>query len=236
MKLGRSHLAVSTWPHVISFQLLNLLASNHGKKAYPKWKAHSWRALPLPSANHYFFSIKIMKYKWLQERGKIPELFPAGIVSSDWNGEEKTWVQQVSTCPFNGVQQKQRKKNKSKYFLHLAADTVCVCTTTHHVPITLTTYSSAHLSQKGFRSKAVVPKSMYNKIYRSLHGAKWNPCHDLLPDPWGSRGCTTGTDGTLPAQSRSADEKNSKKSAQRTLDPHSLKPACSVRTGMVFLA
>lgn len=165
MKLGRSHLAVSTRPHVISFQLLNLLASNHGKNAYPKWKAHSWRALPLPSANHYFFSIKIMKYKWLQERGKIPELFPAGIVSSDWNGAEKTWVQRVSTCPFNGVQQKQRKKNKSKYFLHLAADTVCVCTTTHHVPITLTTHSSAHLSQKGFRSKAVVPKSMYITKY-----------------------------------------------------------------------
>lgn len=114
MKLGRSHLAVSTRPHVISFQLLNLLASNHGKKAYPKWKAHSWRALPLPSANHYFFSIKIMKYKWLQERGKIPELFPAGIVSSDWNGAEKTWVQRVSTCPFNGVQQKQRKKKQEQ--------------------------------------------------------------------------------------------------------------------------
>lgn len=109
LELGRSHLAASTRPHVISFQLPNLLAANHSKKAYPKWKAHSWRALPLPSANHYFFFIKIMKYKWLQEKGEIPELLPAGIVSSDWNGGEKMWVQQVSTCPFSGVQPKQRK-------------------------------------------------------------------------------------------------------------------------------
>lgn len=66
---------------------------------------------------------------------------------------------------------------------------------------------------------------------------KQNPCHNLLlPDPWGSRGCTTGTNGTLPAQGHSEDEKSSKKSAQRTPDPHSLEPDCSVRTGMIFLA